>query len=177
MMSDNRKNNGGKRLGSGRKPKGHIEKLIKNLSPLEPLVIEALSHALKKREKWAIKLLVQYFSKYILSDDRAKSFLYKLIECEGLNNNECKDSSPNRKYSKCYIMKDCSTGYYKIGKSVNPKYRERTLQSEKPSIVLVKVFNYDHESELHEIYKNQRVRGEWFELMPAQVRFICSQYH
>lgn len=38
-------------------------------------------------------------------------------------------------------MKDCNTGFYKIGKSINPKLRERTLQSEKPTIKIIKVFD------------------------------------
>jgi hypothetical protein len=75
-------------------------------------------------------------------------------------------------------MKDKFTGYYKIGRSVKPKYRERTLQSEKPTIELVfstaetKKIN---EKLLHAKYKDQQVRGEWFDLSPAQVRYICKK--
>ena len=76
-----------------------------------------------------------------------------------------------------YLMKDKFTGYYKIGRSAEPKYRERTLQSEKPTIELVfstaetKKIN---EKLLHAKYKDQQVRGEWFDLSPAQVRCICK---
>mgnify|MGYP000884813906 FL=1 len=45
-----------------------------------------------------------------------------------------------RPKSKCYILKDHNTGLYKIGKSVNPVFREKTLQSEKPTIEAVKIF-------------------------------------
>lgn len=76
----------------------------------------------------------------------------------------------------CYMMKDTLSGLYKIGMSVNPKHRERTLQSEKPSIKMVKVFDKNIEKELHESYKRQRVRGEWFELNKVQVRYICTHY-
>ena len=34
-----------------------------------------------------------------------------------------------------YLMRDESTGYYKIGMSKNPTYRERTLQCESPHIL------------------------------------------
>lgn len=77
-----------------------------------------------------------------------------------------------------YLMKDKSTGYYKIGRSTNPKYRERTLQSEKPTIELVfstaetKKIN---ERLLHKKYNDQHIRGEWFNLSPAQVRYVCRK--
>ena len=75
-----------------------------------------------------------------------------------------------------YLMKDKANGLYKIGKSINPKCRERTLQSEKPSIKMVftmperEGFN---ERSLHREYAECRKRGEWFDLTLAQVRFIC----
>jgi hypothetical protein len=73
-------------------------------------------------------------------------------------------------------MKDNKTGFYKIGKSINPEYRERTLQSEKPSIKMIKVFGEDIEDKLHKEYANQRKRGEWFDLTPIQVKYICTHY-
>jgi len=75
-----------------------------------------------------------------------------------------------------YILKDKSLGYYKIGKSCNPLQREKTLQAEKPSVKLVKVFKEDCENELHNKYKKQRVRGEWFNLNKVQVEYICKHY-
>jgi hypothetical protein len=64
------------------------------------------------------------------------------------------------------LILDEITGYHKIGRSKNPIKRERTLQSEKPTISL---FYYCEvpakiESILHEKYKDYRVRGEWFDL-------------
>lgn len=84
--------------------------------------------------------------------------------------------APNMDFRTLYIMKDSHTNLYKIGKSVNPKFREKTLQSEKPSITMV--FSTDETEEmsertLHAEFANQRVRGEWFKLTPAQVRYIC----
>lgn len=75
-----------------------------------------------------------------------------------------------------YLMKDRANGLYKIGKSIKPQYRERTLQSEKPSIEMVFTMpergNFN-ERLLHVEYAEHRQRGEWFSLTPAQVRFIC----
>jgi hypothetical protein len=75
-----------------------------------------------------------------------------------------------------YIMKDSSNGLYKIGKSINPKYREKTLQGEMPNVKIVKIFKNDIEKPLHKLYKNQRVRGEWFSLNEIQIRYICTHY-
>lgn len=77
---------------------------------------------------------------------------------------------------KTYIIKDKNTGYYKIGKSVNPIIREKTLQAQKPTYKLIKVFNNDIESELHFKYKKHRIRGEWFNLNKVQLKYICTSY-
>lgn len=70
-----------------------------------------------------------------------------------------------------YLMKDLANGFYKIGISNNPEYRERTLQSEKPTIetVISKKFPVrkiaeSFEKSLHAAYANKRIRGEWFNL-------------
>ena len=75
-----------------------------------------------------------------------------------------------------YLMLDKNTGYHKIGRSINPNKRERTLQSEKPTITLfyhcevpVKI-----ETILHEKYKDYRVRGEWFDLDEEQINEIVE---
>ena len=82
----------------------------------------------------------------------------------------------NKPKSKTYLMKDNLTKLYKIGKSINPKFRESTLQSEKPSIKMVKVWDSDIEKELHIKYHRLRVRGEWFALNKIQVRYICTHF-
>lgn len=70
------------------------------------------------------------------------------------------------KTSKVYVMIDKNTGYYKIGKSTNPNLRERTLQSEKPTIEMIfnKEAKQSDEKKLHEMFKENRIRGEWFDL-------------
>jgi len=77
---------------------------------------------------------------------------------------------------KTYLIKDNHTKLYKIGKSKNPKHRETTLQSEKPSIKMVKIWNKNIEKKLHKLYSEYRVRGEWFNLTPIQVKYICTQF-
>lgn len=90
-----------------------------------------------------------------------------VVECRILSDLLSSPSQPGsvtRQKSKklTYIMHDSATGLFKIGRSSNPSVREKTLQSEKPTIDLVSVFDMDIEAQLHEEYKDYRVRGEWF---------------
>jgi len=82
----------------------------------------------------------------------------------------------NRKIRKTYLMKDNHNGLYKIGYSSNPNNRESTLQSEKPSINMVKVWDKNIESNLHNLYSKFRIRGEWFNLSKIQVKYICTHF-
>lgn len=77
---------------------------------------------------------------------------------------------------KTYLMHDSNTGYTKIGMSVNPRQRERTLQSEKPTITLFRVCDTLVEKKLHSIYAAKRVRGEWFDLTESDIEKICNDY-
>lgn len=75
-----------------------------------------------------------------------------------------------------YVIKDRANGLYKIGKSFHPNRREKTLQSERPVINLVfkaKCSEAFNENDLHARFAQHRVRGEWFALTSAQVRYIC----
>jgi len=78
--------------------------------------------------------------------------------------------------TKTYLIKNRRNGFYKIGRSKDPLKREQTLQSEEPDIVMVKTWDEDIESKLHIEYKDYRIRGEWFELSKAQVKYICTNY-
>lgn len=82
----------------------------------------------------------------------------------------------SKKFQKTYLMKDSNTGYTKIGKAINPKFRERTLQSEKPSISLFAVCDNLIESELHKKFESKRIRGEWFDLCEEDIKLILNSY-
>ena len=80
-----------------------------------------------------------------------------------------------------YLMLDEANGYYKIGISNKPKYREHTLQSEKPSIKLICAKEYPNrriaeaiESALHKAYSAEHMRGEWFNLTAKDVQEITQ---
>jgi hypothetical protein len=76
----------------------------------------------------------------------------------------------------CYLMVDSSTKYVKIGNSINPHKRERTLQSEKPTIEILHIFKKNIETELHQKYSKNRIRGEWFNLTNNEVKKIIKKY-
>ena len=92
------------------------------------------------------------------------------------------DKSPAQmqtKFTKVYVMIDKNTGYYKIGRSKNPQYRERTLQSEKPTIEML--FNHEarvkDEKDLHKMFEDKRVRGEWFDLNGSDLYKIREYFN
>lgn len=87
------------------------------------------------------------------------------------------------KFNWCYVylMRDNTNGYHKIGISNKPEYREKTLQSEKPSIEMLACKKFPTrkiaeaiESALHTAYSQQRVRGEWFNLNDEDVAAIIE---
>jgi len=65
-----------------------------------------------------------------------------------------------------YLMVNTDTGLIKIGKSMDPVYRERTLHSKEPTVHLIALWCCDQqiEKELHKKFHQKRVRGEWFRL-------------
>lgn len=65
-----------------------------------------------------------------------------------------------------YLMINRRNGYYKIGFSVRPSYREKTLQSEEPEVEMLCFFTGTTADEraLHARFADKRVRGEWFAL-------------
>lgn len=66
---------------------------------------------------------------------------------------------------------DHNTGYYKIGRSNSPNFRERKLQSEKPTIEMICTCDKNIETELHQIFDCKRILGEWFDLSNEDVLF------
>lgn len=65
-----------------------------------------------------------------------------------------------------YLMRNNLTGKHKIGKSIDPTFREKTLQSQEPDVTLLFYCSEEiiTEKYLQEIFAEKRVRGEWFDL-------------
>lgn len=77
-----------------------------------------------------------------------------------------------------YLMRHVN-GLTKIGRSVNPKAREKTLQAEDPRLELI--FTAENlgwlEGKFHKILHEERVRGEWFRLEEHRIdwiKFYCE---
>jgi hypothetical protein len=85
--------------------------------------------------------------------------------------------SPPRR-TNIYIMRNERNGLIKIGQSVNPSARERTLQGEDPQNVMLFHFAAEAlvEQILHEQFNQLRVRGEWFRLTDEHIEEIRQTY-
>lgn len=77
---------------------------------------------------------------------------------------------------KTYIMLDAKSKLYKIGKSKNPLFREKTLASEIPEITLIATTEKDIEKYLHDKFKHLRVRGEWFKIPYKDIANIIVEF-
>ena len=114
-----------------------------------------------------------------LASEYIQILKYELPEHEFLKMGE----KGNDKRDGChvYLMIDTTNDFYKIGISNKPQYREKTLQSQKPTVELICSKEYPKrlmaetiESSLHKLYDSKRIRGEWFELSNQDVSDIKS---
>jgi hypothetical protein len=80
-----------------------------------------------------------------------------------------------------YLMFNSKSHLHKIGISKIAGFREKTLQSEEPSIKMIASKKYINrriagafEKALHETYSHKRERGEWFKLNEDEIKEIKS---
>jgi hypothetical protein len=78
----------------------------------------------------------------------------------------CGKDNPIEGNEHVYLMYNKRSNLIKIGQSVKPSFREKTLQSEEPEILLLCTWEAPKmvERELHSEFRSQRKRGEWFDL-------------
>jgi hypothetical protein len=112
------------------------------------------------------------FTEYIeTKEQRAKQTREDFF---GLRADEIKRSAaePENKPS-LYLMRH-TNGLTKIGKSVQPRAREKTLQAEDPRLEMILCVEGQgyREKTLHRIFDELRVRGEWFSLEERHVEWI-----
>lgn len=73
-----------------------------------------------------------------------------------------------------YLMRNRRNGYTKIGWSKDPKFRERTLQSQEPEIELIGKWPGTFKDELvwQIRFSAKRIRGEWFDLSGKDIELL-----
>ena len=74
-----------------------------------------------------------------------------------------------------YLMFNRRNNYYKIGfTKKDPSYRETTLQAQEPEVELVDYWkgSLKDEENLHNIFQEKRLRGEWFSLAENDIHMI-----
>lgn len=73
-----------------------------------------------------------------------------------------------------YVMINRQNGYYKIGRSRFPFFRERTLQAQEPDVQLIEKWEAPAHIEgmLHRKFHEKRKRGEWFTLSDSDIGTI-----
>jgi|688.fasta_scaffold42079_13 hypothetical protein len=134
---------------------------------------------LKELKKSINKTLKRYAE---LGLDDVQIHKYNKDSCEDIMEEDIKGIKKVKKTNDTptfiYIMIDHNTGFYKIGHSKNVLRRESTLQSEKPTIELLYTFEgiVRDERDLHDNFKELRVRGEWFALEKYMVDEIIKQF-
>jgi hypothetical protein len=118
----------------------------------------------------SLKLWIAQASKEKLDNFNKPMIISILIETHAkLNEEVLRPCLP-----KTYLMRETQRGYYKIGKAMNPKIRESTLQAELPTIELLHIIERDIEAYLHKKFAAKRLRGEWFNLSKSDVNYIKS---
>jgi len=142
--------------------------------------IKNLIHTKTRKEKVKNKEYTFWLEK---ENERLENMkLFSLCQSSNIKKDIEAQKRKSVKEKVCYLIKDHNIKYpdgssaYKIGKSSNPLNREKTLQGEKPTLELIKQFNKNWESVLHDEYERQNIRGEWFRLYPLQVKYICKHY-
>ena len=78
-----------------------------------------------------------------------------------------------------YLMRNSRNGYIKIGFTKGyPTYRESTLQSQEPEVELINHWkgSMDDEQQLHSMFNEKRIRGEWFSLDPEDLSKVDEYF-
>ena len=75
-----------------------------------------------------------------------------------------------------YILQDKGNKLYKIGRTTNFKKRISIIKTSNPLLKIIGISEMDIESELHEIYKKNRIVREWFSFSEKEINYILEKY-
>lgn len=77
---------------------------------------------------------------------------------------------------KTYVVKSNASGLIKIGKSINPESRIKSLETGAGiALKTIAILNGDRERELHQMFSGLRVFGEWFRDDGSIAEFACAE--
>lgn len=126
-----------------------------------------------------IEDILFYFNEY-----HAKSFICFMSICRVMNNgytngliafysfqDALKFNKKNKEEKRTYIMQDIS-GYYKIGRSIDPVFRQYQFKTGNITIKLLFYIEGDRELELHRIFASKQIEREWYNLNKKDLKFI-----
>lgn len=122
-------------------------------------------------DKFGYKTYGDEINKNDLLDNRMTNELYipfcnKLKVFKDIFNHNFPIVKKGEKINYIYLMYNSRNDFIKIGRSINPKQREKTLQGEDPELGIIAIWKQEkiHEKVLHTKFENKRKRGEWFDL-------------
>ena len=129
-------------------------------------------------EDWNVaKSIISFIDRLIPSEN----YTYNILRSQVFENHCLLNAIDRRvideRMRKTYLMTDSETGATKIGRSINPPKRERTLQAEKKEISLLMVCDKDVEKQLHKQFETKHIRGEWYNLSENDINDIIKQYN
>jgi hypothetical protein len=107
----------------------------------------------------------------ILNETQISILSLEFVDC----NQRYKSKKRPVKEVKTYLIYEVSSKLYKIGKSVNPENRMKSIQTSGET-KLIHVINRDIENKLHRRFKDKRVHNEWFELSDKDVCCIKKMF-
>ncbi|WP_333577886.1 GIY-YIG nuclease family protein [Sphingobacterium sp.] len=83
-----------------------------------------------------------------------------------------KDAELKKNSRKTYIASDGK--YFKIGRSIDPAKRIKSLQIASPNLFLVHVIQTDIEKKLHSKFLDKKIGNEWFNLNEDDLFYLKS---
>jgi len=109
-----------------------------------------------------------------ITPEQIESYNAWLLETRKSESQQFLPTNKEVKVSFIYLMRNNTNGFFKIGFSKSPSYRETTLQSQEPDITLIfqMLGGPSLEKVLHQKFRKQRIRGEWFRLSEEDINFI-----
>lgn len=147
----------------------------KIISHLRPMLLLYVNRPNKRNQHNSSFLTKENYDKLLTWNALSENDRYDITIYRTAIFEESRSEYPFSSTTCVYLMSDSATGFTKIGRSVKPEFREKTLMAQAPTVSLVCYWSEcenNHESELHNLFKDKRKRGEWFHLSTDDLKLI-----